>query len=136
MSNPLTSSDIAHLQTGTLDTSGYGEGTLRDVALVYRTETGQQPEQAAQEPEQPALFDADGTPTPAALPEADPDPGQEVGVQEPSEAAAADDAEDADTSAEDGGGGTAPVEPRASADKGGKAAAAAKSTPARRGKAG
>lgn len=65
--------DTAHLVTGTLDTSGYGEGDLRDVALVYK-DASTSPEAspaAAPEPDaltQEPLFTADGEPTQQALP--------------------------------------------------------------------
>lgn len=68
--------DTAHLVTGTLDTSGFGEGDLRDVALVYKdppTEPATEPDSGTEpEPEDPLtpapLFTADGEPTQQALP--------------------------------------------------------------------
>lgn len=153
MSGP-TRSDIAHLQTGTLDTSGFGEGSLRDVALVYRTETGDTSTTEAKAPaaqdtpavEQP-LFTVDGEPTAQALPVTQPQIGQQMidaatgAVLVWNGTGWAEDVEE-----EIGTGKTpaatqapaeakAPVEPEASADKEGKAAPAAKIT-TRRGRAG
>lgn len=119
--------DTAHLVTGTLDTSGYGEGDLRDVALVYRTE----PEQARTEARdtvnaeipvaadvtaqmQPPLFDADGNPNPEAV--ADPVQDTPDPVQMP-ENPAQDPAQDTQTAPSE----PPPVEQPARADKESKA---------------
>lgn len=84
MSTP-DSRDQMHLATGTLDTSGFGEGDLRDVALVYRTEPPQARTEArdtvnAEIPvataittaDQPPLFTEDGEPTAQAMPSPSP----------------------------------------------------------------
>lgn len=68
--------DTAHLVTGTLDTSGYGEGDLRDVALVYKHQHPAPEAEPAPEPGAPAddnltpepLFTPDGEPTAQATP--------------------------------------------------------------------
>jgi hypothetical protein len=72
--NTPTERDTAHMVTGTLDTSGYGEGDLRDIALVYRDRTGQRQQQQDDDAPEGAeggdlpLFDAGGQPAAHALP--------------------------------------------------------------------